>query len=260
MERCLERIDVEKKKKEIEKASETEKIDIKVEDEAQMCTCCTPFKITRVGDGKYTFGTSKTIRLLRIHGSSIVVRVGGGWEYLYNFLLKVDPCRAKQLAATPPSKGVDTMHLSGISLTPLDEKDSSFTMSIKNVRKASLSQQKKTSRTSIISTPSVDELDSCGDSFESLTLSESSSTSSVPSAEQPKMKSVRSGSLSKTTTERQIYARKFSHTSDSKLYRSTDNINRKKSEATPRISLMDRQSSYARKRHSMVHASSVLNL
>lgn len=157
------------------------------------------------------------------------------------------------------------MHLSGISLTPLDEKDSSFTMSIKNIRKQSFSQpqSKRISRNnSIINTPSCDELDSCGDSFESLTLSESSSTSSVTPIEQSRNKS-RSGSLSKTTQDRQIYARKFSHASDSKLYRSTDNIiNRKKSEVgTPRISLMDRQSTYAKKRHSMVvHSSSVLNL
>ena len=66
-----------------------EKVDIKLEEEVQLCTCETPFKITKVGDGKYTFGTSKTVRLVRIHGQSIVVRVGGGWEYVYNFLLKV---------------------------------------------------------------------------------------------------------------------------------------------------------------------------
>ena len=66
---------------------------IKIRIEAKHCTCHIPFQITRVGEGKYTFGTSKIVRLVRVHGSSIVVRVGGGWEYLYDFLFKADPCR-----------------------------------------------------------------------------------------------------------------------------------------------------------------------
>ena len=51
----------------------------------------------QVGENRYTFGTSKTVRMVRQHGQSIVVRVGGGWEYLIKFLEKVDPCRAKEL-------------------------------------------------------------------------------------------------------------------------------------------------------------------
>lgn len=70
-------------------------LSIKIRSEAKQCTCHIPFQITRVGEGKYTFGTSKIVRLVRVHGSSIVVRVGGGWEYLYDFLFKADPCRGK---------------------------------------------------------------------------------------------------------------------------------------------------------------------
>ena len=52
---------------------------------------------SQVGENRYTFGTSKTVRMVRQHGTSVVVRVGGGWEYLVRFLAKVDPCRAKEL-------------------------------------------------------------------------------------------------------------------------------------------------------------------
>ena len=63
--------------------------------EAHKCNCHKPFQIVRVAEGKYTFGNSKIIRLVRIHGSSIVVRVGGGWEFLYEFLMRCDPCRGE---------------------------------------------------------------------------------------------------------------------------------------------------------------------
>ena len=70
---------------------------LQIRNEAQQCTCVKPFQITKVGEGKYTFGFSKIVRLVRIHGASVVVRVGGGWEYLYDFLLKNDPCRGEWL-------------------------------------------------------------------------------------------------------------------------------------------------------------------
>lgn len=34
-------------------------------------------------------------RMVRILRSTVMVRVGGGWEALDQFLLKHDPCRAK---------------------------------------------------------------------------------------------------------------------------------------------------------------------
>lgn len=68
-----------------------------IQKEAYKCCCHKAFQILRVGEGKYTFGNSKIVRLVRIHGSSIVVRVGGGWEFLYEFLKKCDPCRGKNM-------------------------------------------------------------------------------------------------------------------------------------------------------------------
>ncbi len=39
------------------------------------------------------FGNSEKMRLVRVLRTSVMVRVGGGWEYLEHFLIKNDPCR-----------------------------------------------------------------------------------------------------------------------------------------------------------------------
>lgn len=101
IEKCLQQIKVEQKVAARQNKSEMEKIDDEVRDEINRCTCLVPFKIEKIGEGKYTFGTSRTVRLLRIHGSSVVVRIGGGWEFLNKFLLKADPCRAAQHMTSP---------------------------------------------------------------------------------------------------------------------------------------------------------------
>ena len=41
------------------------------------------------------FGDSQQLRLVRILRSTVMVRVGGGWMALDEFLVKNDPCRAK---------------------------------------------------------------------------------------------------------------------------------------------------------------------
>lgn len=43
------------------------------------------------------FGDSQKLRLVRILRSTVMVRVGGGWVALDEFLLKNDPCRGKFL-------------------------------------------------------------------------------------------------------------------------------------------------------------------
>ena len=53
------------------------------------------------------FGDSQQLRLVRILRSTVMVRVGGGWMALDEFLVKNDPCRGKKphsarcLSATP---------------------------------------------------------------------------------------------------------------------------------------------------------------
>ncbi|CAF3412842.1 unnamed protein product, partial [Rotaria sp. Silwood2] len=41
------------------------------------------------------FGESQSLRLVRILRSTVMVRVGGGWTALDEFLVRHDPCRAK---------------------------------------------------------------------------------------------------------------------------------------------------------------------
>ncbi|VDP09783.1 unnamed protein product [Soboliphyme baturini] len=73
--------------------SDAEKIKDEVQRQSQLCTCQSKYKIKEVGDGKYKFG--EQLRLVRILRSTVMVRVGGGWVALDEFLVKNDPCRAK---------------------------------------------------------------------------------------------------------------------------------------------------------------------
>jgi len=41
------------------------------------------------------FGESQKLRLVRILRSTVMVRVGGGWVALDEFLVKNDPCRGE---------------------------------------------------------------------------------------------------------------------------------------------------------------------
>lgn len=45
----------------------------------------------------FQFGESQKLRLVRILRSTVMVRVGGGWVALDEFLVKNDPCRGKLL-------------------------------------------------------------------------------------------------------------------------------------------------------------------
>ena len=72
-----------------------------IQDEVQKavakCTCQVRYKVFHVGEGKYRFGESQKLRLVRILRSTVMVRVGGGWVSLDEFLVKNDPCRGKSL-------------------------------------------------------------------------------------------------------------------------------------------------------------------
>lgn len=48
------------------------------------------------------FGDSQKLRLVRILRSTVMVRVGGGWVALDEFLVKNDPCRGKFLFLNYP--------------------------------------------------------------------------------------------------------------------------------------------------------------
>uniref|UniRef100_A0AAR5PTP7 Microtubule-actin cross-linking factor 1 n=1 Tax=Dendroctonus ponderosae TaxID=77166 RepID=A0AAR5PTP7_DENPD len=74
---------------------DAQKIHDEVKRLVMLCTCRQKFRVFQVGEGKYRFGDSQKLRLVRILRSTVMVRVGGGWVALDEFLLKNDPCRAK---------------------------------------------------------------------------------------------------------------------------------------------------------------------
>nr|XP_024217729.1 microtubule-actin cross-linking factor 1 isoform X6 [Halyomorpha halys] len=78
-------------------ATEAEKIHDEVKRLVMLCTCRQKFRVFQVGEGKYRFGDSQKLRLVRILRSTVMVRVGGGWVALEEFLVKNDPCRAGEL-------------------------------------------------------------------------------------------------------------------------------------------------------------------
>ncbi|XP_037914667.1 dystonin isoform X44 [Hermetia illucens] len=75
--------------------TDAEKIHDEVKRLVMLCTCRQKFRVFQVGEGKYRFGDSQKLRLVRILRSTVMVRVGGGWVALDEFLQKNDPCRAK---------------------------------------------------------------------------------------------------------------------------------------------------------------------
>ncbi|XP_046866316.1 dystonin isoform X14 [Drosophila willistoni] len=77
-------------------ATDNDKIHDEVKRLVMLCTCRQKFRVFQVGEGKYRFGDSQKLRLVRILRSTVMVRVGGGWVALDEFLQKNDPCRADE--------------------------------------------------------------------------------------------------------------------------------------------------------------------
>ncbi|KAI7690143.1 Dystonin, partial [Sarcoptes scabiei] len=75
--------------------TESEIIQDEVQRQVGKCTCMHRYKVYQVSEGKYRFGDSQKLRLVRILRSTVMVRVGGGWVSLDDFLVKNDPCRAR---------------------------------------------------------------------------------------------------------------------------------------------------------------------
>lgn len=73
------------------------------------CCCSQRFPVIRIGEGKYRIGENGTIIFIRVRlrdfghrrffffckilRNHVMVRVGGGWDTLENYLNKHDPCR-----------------------------------------------------------------------------------------------------------------------------------------------------------------------
>ncbi|XP_041374834.1 LOW QUALITY PROTEIN: microtubule-actin cross-linking factor 1-like [Gigantopelta aegis] len=82
------------------KAASRQKPDVEVihdeiERDVSLCQCRHQFKAEFIEEGKYRFGETQKVRLVRFLNSTVMVRVGGGWITLEEFLEANDPCRAR---------------------------------------------------------------------------------------------------------------------------------------------------------------------
>ncbi|KAH8867329.1 Microtubule-actin cross-linking factor 1 [Schistosoma japonicum] len=73
--------------------SDEETINDELKRQVGLCTCHNTYKIKKMATNKYRFGDSQKLCLVRILRSAVMVRVGGGWVALDEFLVKNDPCR-----------------------------------------------------------------------------------------------------------------------------------------------------------------------
>ncbi|CAH8659171.1 unnamed protein product [Schistosoma guineensis] len=73
--------------------SDEETINDELKRQVGLCTCHNTYKIKKMATNKYRFGDSQKLCLVRILRSAVMVRVGGGWVTLDEFLVKNDPCR-----------------------------------------------------------------------------------------------------------------------------------------------------------------------
>ncbi|XGW21562.1 hypothetical protein V3C99_004485 [Haemonchus contortus] len=102
--------------RELKPMTDHEKVNEEITKQKNACSCCQQYKIEKVADGHYRFGDTQIKRMVRILRSTVMVRVGGGWEALDEFLSKHDPCRAKGrlnidmfYKDVTPSTAIDTM-------------------------------------------------------------------------------------------------------------------------------------------------------
>jgi len=87
------------KRYEVDTANEEALVDYEVMRALDKCQCKKRFKCIQTGvapngDVKYKFGHMQKVYLVRILATAVMVRVGGGWQEISEFLGKYDPCRA----------------------------------------------------------------------------------------------------------------------------------------------------------------------
>ncbi|CAL8090061.1 unnamed protein product [Calicophoron daubneyi] len=77
-----------------------------------LCTCCNRFHMQKLEEGRYRLGNR--VYYLRRFRNHVMVRVGGGWLTLDEFLARHDPCRKKAVKTRrateiiPPSEKLDS--------------------------------------------------------------------------------------------------------------------------------------------------------
>ncbi|CDQ64775.1 unnamed protein product [Oncorhynchus mykiss] len=74
---------------------DADQINEEVGRQVSQCNCPKRFQVEQISANRYRFGDSQQLRMVRILRSTLMVRVGGGWTALDEFLVKNDPCRVK---------------------------------------------------------------------------------------------------------------------------------------------------------------------
>ncbi|XP_053571954.1 microtubule-actin cross-linking factor 1, isoforms 6/7-like [Bombina bombina] len=72
---------------------DADQIQAEVNRQVAQCNCAKRFQVEQISANRYRFGESQQLRMVRILRSTLMVRVGGGWIALDEFLVKNDPCR-----------------------------------------------------------------------------------------------------------------------------------------------------------------------
>ncbi|XP_059145968.1 microtubule-actin cross-linking factor 1, isoforms 6/7-like isoform X2 [Physella acuta] len=75
--------------------SDVELIHEEIEKELSSCQCRHAFRAEWIEEGKYRFGEKQKTCLVRFLNHTVMVRVGGGWVTLEEFVELNDPCKAK---------------------------------------------------------------------------------------------------------------------------------------------------------------------
>ncbi|XP_044309192.1 dystonin-like, partial [Varanus komodoensis] len=85
----------------LRRTADTDRIQDEVDRQVAQCSCARQFQVEQISANRYrvgvcpAFGESQQLRMVRILRSTLMVRVGGGWIALDEFLVKNDPCRVK---------------------------------------------------------------------------------------------------------------------------------------------------------------------
>ncbi|XP_056142945.1 microtubule-actin cross-linking factor 1, isoforms 6/7 [Lampris incognitus] len=77
------------------KTLDADQISEELSRQVSQCNCPKRFQVEQISANRYRFGDSQQLRMVRILRSTLMVRVGGGWTALDEFLVKNDPCRVK---------------------------------------------------------------------------------------------------------------------------------------------------------------------
>ncbi|XP_063780809.1 plectin [Pseudophryne corroboree] len=79
----------------LRRCADADQIQDEVNRQVAQCNCAKRFQVQQISANRYRFGESQLLRMVRILRSTLMVRVGGGWIALDEFLVKNDPCRVK---------------------------------------------------------------------------------------------------------------------------------------------------------------------